>query len=456
MARKVVFETREIQTIYAEQDSDFLLITFAQATMPANGWRFFGANLAERNKVSTLGFVATRANWYPGADMRAAAGAVRPILNRFRERVCIGYSMGGYATVKYASLLGSDTSIALSPQYSVQPADCPDHLREDLRETLLNLKVDLSCVDQDMRIGPDSGHGRIYVFYDNTIKVDFTHTAHIAQQVKLTEIAMPYRRHFLDRCFAETAALARLINVCRSGSEVAIRSLARERRKMGSSRAYFVGCELVHRHLGWGMTLLECHGSRMEIRERTDLTNRLAKAAIERGDFLWPVGALEQLLDQDCADAQSYTLLATAYLNLDNLPMAASALRKRLDLVPDDACAWEKLIHTLARMHDLPGSLEEVSRAVQLCPNEAGLLHRASDIAQKAGKTTEAIEYLRRAISISPPLASSIEKLAVLLFKAEYYDEADEHFDWFLRLRSEQCPRQVPLYDRPALAFQDR
>jgi cytochrome c-type biogenesis protein CcmH/NrfG len=449
MTRKVVFETAEVQAIFSEKTSDFLLISFAHATMPANGWRFFGANLADRHMVSTLGFVATRANWYPAADMGEAIQAIRPILNRFGERVCIGYSMGGYATIKYARLLGSDTSIALSPQYSVHPSDIPDEFEDDLKETMAALKVDRDCIDEDMRIAAESGHGRIYAFYDNTLKADSTHIARIEAQVRLIKVTMPYRRHFLDRCFAETPALSRLVKVCRTGSEAAVRALARERRKMGSLRAFNVGCELADRHLRWGIALLERHASRMELRERTELSNRLAAAAIDRGDFAWPVAALEHLLNQQAADADSYALLATAYLNLGNLPRAASALRQRVQLVPGDADAWEKLTDTLLRMKDLSGSLDEIANAIRHCPDRTDLLYRASDIAQSAGRTEDAISYLRRAITAQTPPPSRVKKLAFLLFEAEHYDEADAYFDWYLRLRSDTCHPQLLMGDTP-------
>jgi len=214
---------------------------------------------------------------------------------------------------------------------------------------------------------------------------------------------------------------------------------------MGSQRAYHIGCALADRHVRWGMTLLERHGQGMELRERTDLANRLAKAAIDRGDLAWPVAALEHLLDDEAADAQSYALLATAYLNIGNLPRAASALRQRVELMPCDAGAWEKLIDTLLRLQDLQGSLHEIANAIRHCPDRPDLLYRASDIARSAGRTEDAIDYLRRAIEAQTPPPSRIEKLAFLLFEAERYDEADAYFDRYLRLRSEQGRRDVPM-----------
>jgi tetratricopeptide (TPR) repeat protein len=393
--------------------------------------------------------VATRANWYPAADMRPAIQALRPILNRFGERVCIGYSMGGYATIKYARLLGSDTSIALSPQYSVHPSDIPDEFEDDLKQTMAALKVDRDCIDDNMRIAADSDHGRIYAFYDNTLKADSAHIARIEAQVRLIKVTMPYRRHFLDRCFAETPALSRLVKLCRSGSDAAVRALAQERRKIGSLRAFNIGCELADRHLRWGIDLLERHGPSMELKERTELSNRLAAAAIDRGDFAWPVAALEHLLKHEAADADSYALLATAYLGLGNLPRAATALRQRVQLAPSDAGAWQKLIDTLLRMADLPASLEEIANAIRHCPDRPDLLYRASDIALAAGRTQEAINYLRRAITAQTPPPSRVEQLAILLFESEHYDEADAYFDWYLRLRSHLGRRQLLMGDTP-------
>lgn len=428
----IAFDSDYIEALYADHPSDFLLITFATATMRANGRRFFCSHLADREKIATLGFVAKRPNWYPAAAMACAIEAVQPILRRFADRVCIGYSMGGYATIKYAHALKSGTSIAICPQYSVDPSDIPPEFQGALRDTMTVLKVQRGDLDCDMRITSDCHHGRIFVFYDHKDGAEAAHLAHIEKQVPITRISMPYTRHDTHRCFTEVEEVSQLVALCRAGNEPGVRALAHRQRKSVSVRAFNVGLRLADRHPGWGMELYARHAASLESKERCTLAVRLAEAALECGNIAWAVATLEKLTARHTGNVPALTLLVTAHLRLNEQAEAVGVLRELSVLKPHDPGIREKLIRTLLRIPDPAAARAEAARALDGFSDHPGLLHLASDIARREGAIEEAIHYLRRAVQADPAARSRNEQLGHLLLAAGRLDEAQSQFSRML------------------------
>src|SRR4051794_10196197 len=81
------------------------LVTFADLTFRPDGHAIWGREPAAKMGLDAIGFVAKRENWFPAAAMQKAAPAVRALLGG-GPALCYGYSMGGYAALKYARLLG--------------------------------------------------------------------------------------------------------------------------------------------------------------------------------------------------------------------------------------------------------------------------------------------------------------------------------------------------------------
>jgi Flp pilus assembly protein TadD len=455
----IAFESDHIQALYADHPSDFLLITFATATMRANGRRFFCSNLADRGKIATLGFVATRPNWYPQAEMAKAIEAVQPILERFAERVCIGYSMGGFATIKYARALRSTTSIAICPQFSVDPSDIPPQFENALRETMAALKVQRSDLDRDMRITSRSEYGRMFALYDNRDAAELAHLARIEEQVAITKIDLPYTRHDTHRCFSELEALTQLVALCRKGDAASARAFAQRQRKSVSARAFNLGLILAERHSGWALKLYTKHQAALETKERCTLAIRLAQVALDGGNTAWSVAVLEKLTARHKDNLQAHRLLLTAYLRLNDLACAVGILRRLTALSPNDAGLWEKLVGVLLRVPDVPAARAEAERALDVFPGHPGLLHLASDVALREGETEEAIHYLRRSVQANPCVRARNERLAYLLLEAGRIAEAEAQFGRMLQRDPQDAGAQrglAALRARPRIVPQVR
>ena len=70
---------------------------------------------------AALGFVARSPHWFFADDTVPLIERARPVLSRFGKIVPFGWSMGGYAALKYGRAVGGDIAIAFSPQISIAP-----------------------------------------------------------------------------------------------------------------------------------------------------------------------------------------------------------------------------------------------------------------------------------------------------------------------------------------------
>ena len=82
----------------------------------------FGESFLQANGISAIHVLGRGNDWYQYDDIFAAAAVVRAATSGAVRRVAYGSSMGGYAAVRLADAIGADAVLALSPQWSIDPA----------------------------------------------------------------------------------------------------------------------------------------------------------------------------------------------------------------------------------------------------------------------------------------------------------------------------------------------
>lgn len=82
----------------------------------------FGESFLKANGISAIHMLGRGNDWYQYDDIFAAAAVVRAATSRAVRRVAYGSSMGAYAAVRLADAIGAEAVLALSPQWSVDPA----------------------------------------------------------------------------------------------------------------------------------------------------------------------------------------------------------------------------------------------------------------------------------------------------------------------------------------------
>ncbi|MBX3476923.1 MAG: hypothetical protein KF910_04910 [Brevundimonas sp.] len=89
----------------------------------------FGEDFLHASGVSAVHVLGRGDDWYQYPDILAAMAAVRAQVAGARRVVTYGSSMGAYAALRLADAAGADGALALSPQFSVDPAKVPFEAR---------------------------------------------------------------------------------------------------------------------------------------------------------------------------------------------------------------------------------------------------------------------------------------------------------------------------------------
>lgn len=89
----------------------------------------FGHGFFESRGISHITVLATGPHWYNYLDMREALVEVSAATVGAHRIMTYGSSMGGYAALRFATHVGATTALALSPQYSIDPARVPFDMR---------------------------------------------------------------------------------------------------------------------------------------------------------------------------------------------------------------------------------------------------------------------------------------------------------------------------------------
>lgn len=89
----------------------------------------FGELFSEKHGIDMI-FVLSRDNdWYQYEELPEALAKVADIASGYERVIAYGSSMGGYAAIRFGKWAGAREAVALSPQYSVNPAVCPWEIR---------------------------------------------------------------------------------------------------------------------------------------------------------------------------------------------------------------------------------------------------------------------------------------------------------------------------------------
>ena len=110
-----------------------LVVTFQSAAMGGalggdNGLdkMGFGETFLEKMKINAVHVLASRNHWYQTDDIEGVVDEIyREYASKASHVVAYGSSMGAYGALMYAARIGASSVVALSPQFSINPAKAP-------------------------------------------------------------------------------------------------------------------------------------------------------------------------------------------------------------------------------------------------------------------------------------------------------------------------------------------
>jgi hypothetical protein len=153
--------------------------------------------------LDAIGVVAKAPNWYPRRAMLAAAPAVRRVLRG--ASIGYGFSMGGYAVLKYGRLFGLTHGLAISPQVSIDPGDAP-------LEARWRVHFD-ATLHAGMRAAPHEAPPTTVVAADPFFEPDMYQLALGGEAPEQLWLPLPFMKHAAVHAFAGTSILASALSM---------------------------------------------------------------------------------------------------------------------------------------------------------------------------------------------------------------------------------------------------
>ncbi len=222
---ELIYEDDELQALWRQGSTRYLLVTFGDMLEMANGLTFSAEVPVSKNDITCLGIMAKRPNWYPRENLRKLRFAVGEWIKSYDERILYGSSMGGHGAIKASKLLGATTVVALCPQWSINPDD-----REAIR---LGWEGAFDpSVMSDMKIQADDVNGTLFILSDPDHVIDENHRTMIAA-VTASCVSIPVFScdHHVAPVLAGSKNLQSIIDLCRRNKPCDLLRLANKARR---------------------------------------------------------------------------------------------------------------------------------------------------------------------------------------------------------------------------------
>lgn len=204
--RKIIFRSEHFTVVCSDAPTDTVVVTFSSMGFTSKGDEFWGGKLLESMGIAGIGFVSTKPNWFPPADMEAAIPAVAAHVAG-RRVVVYGHSQGGYAAFKYGKRLGASMALSFSPQWSINPRDSSafdDRFIHYYRPEIGNGE----------RVEAGDPCDRSFIFVDRSQANDLAHVQRLEGFRGVTVVPVPFAGHDTVRLITEGGAGRDLMSLC--------------------------------------------------------------------------------------------------------------------------------------------------------------------------------------------------------------------------------------------------
>ncbi len=309
--------------------------------------------------MSMLTFLGRGNDWYQYPEMGAALAVARAAMLGRGRVMTYGSSMGGYAAIRFADALGAHACLAISPQYSIDPAKVPfeRRWRHDAQRIVWRRELD----------GPIRCEARPVIIHD-PIGEDGLHVRRIEAEIACDTIALPYIAHPGTTYLQSIGALAELVPAILEGSFDPAEAAPRLRRLRKRDPVYL--SELARRQPAW----------------RPALGIALARQAVDRAP------GVDLMLH----------VLASKLSAAGRHGEALGFHRKACELSGDILCYALPHALALAGAGDGEAALTRLRGLAVRHPGEAHLHHALAHILWTMGRRGEALAVARHVVRLAP------------------------------------------------------
>ncbi len=405
---EILYEDDDIRVIHRRGPSAFTLVTFSGLEDRPEDGAFWAERPVAKLDLDCIGFVAKQRSVYPPRAMQAAAPLVqaraRPL------RLGIGFSIGGYAAMRYGRLLGLTHALGLSPLFGLGPLDAPEDTR--------NFFLYQPDKHQGTRVLRHHMARWTLVATDPWDDYEARRLAHYGA-LGSHRVATPHMAHFSVHLLRGTAVLAQVLCLMLAEDVAGLRTLFRQRRRALPLWLGLLGTAALrhNRRLLAGRLLARAVAAGLP---PAALATPLVLETLRGCDRLDQAGrsaeadTLAQATAQDWPEeARLQELWAHRLLRSGRSHAAEPLFRASLALAPDLATAHEGLSLALARLARPAEALAPAQRAAELRPGEPAVLAWLGHVLMQLGRAEEAQAPFRAALALAPGLAHAAWGLAL-------------------------------------------
>lgn len=184
--------------------TDKVLITFTGRTTNPPAVAGFAEHFSKKYDISGIFFITKNNNWWLSSETLQAIDAIKAAgyLDRKREIVLYGSSMGGYGALLFSKALNATHVYAVVPQYSIRPGIVTEETR---------WKRDVDRIDDFSLDNMDSGisqEAEITVIYDPFYLQDAAHVKRIAVLRPINVLPITFTNHNTSAALQEIGLLS--------------------------------------------------------------------------------------------------------------------------------------------------------------------------------------------------------------------------------------------------------
>jgi hypothetical protein len=183
----------------AGRGSELLVVSFANwSASPGLRKPGFGEEFCKKYGFDAVHVTAARNHWFQDPGFEPMLQAIAAAAVGYRRVVTYGASMGGYAAIRAAGALGAQRCVAVSPQYSVDPARAPWETRWAADRAAIRFD------EAELERAPGVEY---LIAYDPWEPLDRRQVDEIMRRVPVTPFRLPFAGHATLR-FLEESGLA--------------------------------------------------------------------------------------------------------------------------------------------------------------------------------------------------------------------------------------------------------
>ncbi|MFA5121372.1 tetratricopeptide repeat protein [Zavarzinia sp.] len=235
----IIYDGKAI-TVRAQLDlpGDILVATFSprnvhrdMSDVAPEDMNAAGEEFLEKCGLPGIFFISRENHWWQTFEMEEAIAEIRRtgLLERYREVVTYGMSMGGYGALMFSKALGAKRVISVAPQYSIDSSVVPFETRwpEDRRR--------LKFIRDDMFEGL-SKESDVYLLYDPRFRVDHLHAKLVEACRPVDSILVTHSGHRVAQALLDMGLLSRGIEGLLRGTldAHALRRQIRQNRRLSA------------------------------------------------------------------------------------------------------------------------------------------------------------------------------------------------------------------------------